>query len=82
MRESSGFLRTASVPANAMIRIQFAVPALTTKESILGTVYRAEWCGDTVMSISPRGTRISLYQRDKDAVSMVEKLAPNVAFAF
>ncbi|MDD9918321.1 MAG: glycoside hydrolase family 127 protein [Rhodospirillaceae bacterium] len=80
VREPSEFLCVAGAPAGATIQCQFAVPEWTSRETILDTEYTADWRGDTVMTVSPGGTRLPLYQRDVSPVAMVEKSAPDIGF--
>jgi len=79
----SVFVRTDPLPAGSVVRASFPVATRTTSETVLDTTFRAEWRGDTVISMSPGGTRVPLYQRESLAsgpVKLCAKSAPAVKF--
>jgi hypothetical protein len=49
------------------VGIEHAMPAKTTDEVICGMQYTIEWRGNTVMSITPPGAPLALYQRKDSA---------------
>jgi len=79
------FAELANVSAGSTIVCRFPVRKFTTQEEVLGTQYTADWVGDTVVGISPAGSRVPLYRRNKEAVeavSNVAKIVPDIAFRF
>ncbi|MDB5872064.1 MAG: hypothetical protein JWQ07_1506 [Ramlibacter sp.] len=77
------FVRTGPLAAGTVVEASFPVAAATTRETVLDTTYEVEWRGDTVVGISPGGTRVPLYQRQPGATTppeMVEKTFSVAAF--
>jgi hypothetical protein len=73
----------ANVSAGSKVVYRFPLCKNKTQEVVLGTEYTADWVGDTVMAISPVGSRAPLYRRNRQAgktISVVEKTIPDIAF--
>ena len=73
----------ANVSAGSKVVYRFPLCKTKTQEVVLGTEYTADWVGDTVMAISPVGSRAPLYRRNRKAgktISTVEKTIPDIAF--
>jgi len=77
---TGGYAWVADVAAGATVEWRFPVACTTTAETVLGTRYEAAWRGDTVMSLTPPGMRLPLYQRTGGAVAMREVVVPRIGF--
>ena len=78
-----GFARVAGVAKGVTVAFRFPIAESTTIEPVLDVAYSARWRGDTVVGLSPEGTRMPLYRRaamQDRTVSMVHKSAANVGF--
>jgi hypothetical protein len=78
------FAAVDDVPAGVRVTCRFPIREMTTAETVLGTDYTAQWRGDTVMAMSPAGTRAPLYRRERlapDQVPVVTKSVPEIGFA-
>ncbi|MFY0610838.1 MAG: glycoside hydrolase family 127 protein [Hyphomicrobiaceae bacterium] len=79
------FAELANVSGGSTIVCRFPVRKFNTQEEVLGVQYTADWVGDTVVGISPAGSRVSLYRRNKqvkETVSNVAKGVPDITFRF
>jgi hypothetical protein len=56
------YLSVPDVHSGELIEMEFPLLQRTTTETILGVQYEAEWLGDTIVAMSPDGTRQPLYQ--------------------
>lgn len=79
-----GFARVSGVAKGATVAFRFPVAECTTTEPVLDVAYSARWRGDTVVGLSPEGTRMPLYRRAamlSQTVDMVPRSAADVGFA-
>lgn len=72
------FVHTGPLRAGSVVEASFPVTTATTSETVLDTTYRIEWRGDTVIDVSPGGTRVPLYQRQSSATAQTEMVAKTV----
>lgn len=77
-----GYVRIGKVAKGRTASIRFPVRATTTVEHVLDVDYSVDWLGDTVMRLSPGGTRAPLYRRTRPErpIAMREQSAPEIAF--
>ncbi len=58
----SGCYLELNAKKDKVIEITFEVPEFTLEETVLGVTYTSTWRGSSVVSISPEGTMIPLYE--------------------
>ncbi len=79
----NGYLQVPGVTSGQRLVFMFAVPEHVSREEILDVSYESQWRGDSIVNISPPGTRVPLYQgrsRVEDSVDSVDKEAPAIGF--
>ena len=77
------YAEITNVTAGSTVVCRFPLCETKTREVVLGVEYTAEWVGDTVIGISPAGSRVPLYRHNKKpqkTVSTVEKSIPDITF--
>jgi hypothetical protein len=79
----SNYAQITNVSAGSTVVCRYPLCKTKTREVVLGVEYTAEWVGDTVIGISPRGSRVPLYRHNKKSqktLSTVEKSIPDITF--
>jgi hypothetical protein len=77
------YAEITNVSAGSTVVCRYPLCEIKTREVVLGVEYTAEWVGDTVIGISPRGSRVPLYRHNKKpqkTLSTVEKSIPDITF--
>jgi len=57
------YLRLKNIIPGKKIQVRFTLTESRTEEEVGGRRFQIEWCGDTVMQISPKGKIFPLYHR-------------------
>jgi len=79
----NGFIQVTGVTSGQRVTFSFPVPERRVQEKILDVDYESRWRGDSMVEISPPGSRVPLYQGrpgEGDVLAEHARNAPEIGF--